>query len=92
MRRSLQESLEDWSDWDVAAFQLAVCLGLMAEGDFPTRAKHVFWSGNPLGRSLHHMLEHLAAAGALEVREEPDRQFRWNRAFRVIEASAAETP
>jgi hypothetical protein len=51
-------------------------------GHFQTRAKHVFWSGHPTGDMLQGILEQRVAAGALESRDEPDKQYRWNGAFR----------
>lgn len=83
MERSLREALGEWCDWDGAAFALAVCLGLIEgrPGAFG-RAKHVFWSDHPVGNVLYGMLDQLVSVGVLEVREEPDRQYRWNAAFR----------
>ena len=46
---SLKESLRDWADWDVGEFKLAVSLGLMAPETDWAKAKHVFWSANPVG-------------------------------------------
>ena len=84
MQHTLREALPDWHDWDGAAYHLAVCLGLMNDepGLFETRAKHVLWSNNPIGNMLYGMLDQLVAAGVLESRDEPDKQFRWNAAFR----------
>ena len=42
MQPTLRESLHDWLDWDSAAHWLAICLGLMPDGIFQGRAKHVF--------------------------------------------------
>ena len=82
MRPSLRESLAEWSDWDGAAYSLAVCLGLMPEGIFPGRAKHVFWSNHEIGEMLFGMLDRLVEAGVLEERNEPDMQYRWRSDFR----------
>jgi hypothetical protein len=81
MPLSLRESLADWMDWDGAAFNLAVCVGLMNDATFQTRSKHVFWSQNETGELLFRMLDQLVAAGVLETRTEPDRQYRWNPAY-----------
>jgi hypothetical protein len=80
---SLREDLVDWTDWDGAAYALARSLGLMdASVSFATDAKHIFWSDNPVGRSLHSALEAFVVAGFLERRDEPDIQFRWRSDFR----------
>ena len=78
---SLKEALSDWTDVDGAEYHLAVCLGLMMPGDF-ARAKHVFWSNNPIGNILYQMLDELARQAVLEKRDEPDYQFRWNTNFK----------
>jgi hypothetical protein len=79
----LPEHLRDWVDWDGAAYWLAITLGLMKDepGLFQTRAKHVFWSANPVGEMLYAMLDQMVAAGILEKRDEPDFQYRWNQSF-----------
>ena len=82
MKRSLREALDEWADWDGAAYLLAVCLGLMPEGIFQNRAKHVFWSNHEVGSVLYSMLDQLVAIGVLETRDEPDKQYRWSRTFR----------
>ncbi len=79
----LREELSDWHDWDVVAFLLARCLGLMGpDVAFATDAKHVFWTDNTIGNMLHNMLNELVAAGVLDGRDEPDYQYRWNSSFR----------
>ena len=47
-------------------------------------AKWVYWSDNPLGNMLYGTLERLLELGALEKREEPDLQYRWCPAYRVL--------
>ena len=79
---TLKQALTEWTDWDGATFCLARCLGLMGpEVDFPVRAKHVFWSNNPVGNMLHEVLKHLIGQGILEVHPEDDTIIRWNSAF-----------
>ena len=79
--QTLKERLADWTDWDGAQYELAICLGLMASNtSFATRAKHVFWSNNPVGNALHAMLDELVSIQALEVNG--DMQYRWNTAFK----------
>ena len=80
---TLKENLKEWTDFDVAEFQLAVCLGLMPNDwkNFGSRkAKHVFWSANPVGDTLHTIIEELTDIGILEYDEKKDK-WRWNKEF-----------
>lgn len=85
--------MADWTDWDIAAYELARALGVMREGGrFHMEAKHVFWSDHPIGNMLDDMLQRLVAVGILQNRAEPDDQYRWNPDFRgswEIERSAS---
>ena len=63
---------------------LAQCLGIMPLGTGMNEAKWVYWSDNPLGNMLYGTLERLLKLGALERREEPDLQYRWRSAYRVV--------
>jgi len=74
--------MKEWSDWDGAARWLATCLGLMPDEPGWGRTKHVFWSNHPIGNVLYETLERLVQVGVLESRDEPDKQYRWNPAFR----------
>lgn len=81
--KSLKDRLNDWTDIDYVQFELAVCLGLM-EDDlelFRTKAKHIFWTDNKIGRALYCMLMDLVGAGILEYDKEEAR-FRWNQNFK----------
>jgi hypothetical protein len=80
---SLRAALEEWTDWDVAGYSMAVALGLIDpdRSPFPTKAKHVFWSNHPVGTALHEFLDTLAGLGVLERRDDPDIQYRWNRDY-----------
>jgi hypothetical protein len=78
----LSESLGDWTDWDVASYELGCCLGLFESQSFQVDVKHVFWTENPLGRSLLEALKIFVDAEILEARDENphdgnDLQFRW---------------
>ena len=77
---TLKEAIPDWTDVDVAEFHLACCLGLMGP-DFPVRAKHVFWSNNPVGSMLHEIVKRLIEQGILEAHPDDDMIVRWNKAF-----------
>ncbi len=80
---TLKEALGNWTDLDIAAYQLALCLGLMTpDVEFATRAKHVFWTDNGIGNLLYKMLDELTQQGVLEKQVEPDYQYRWNADFK----------
>lgn len=80
--RTLKESLGAWTDRDLAAYELALALGIMTPADdFATDVKHVFWSANAVGDGLDAALEAFVAAGFLEWSEERDR-IRWNPMFK----------
>jgi hypothetical protein len=81
--QSLKEALADWTDIDVAQYAVAICLGLMSPNvPFPPGVKGVFWTNDPIGELLYHILENLTGANILEKRDEPDYQYRWNADFR----------
>src|SRR5438067_9988579 len=73
--QTLRAALAEWTDWDVAGYALAVSLGLMPGAPGFGRAKHVFWSDHPAGTALLGILDELVAAGVLDRRAEPDRQY-----------------
>jgi hypothetical protein len=80
---TLKEALQNWTDFDGAMYELALCLGLMTpEVDTFASTKHVYWSDNPVGNALYATLDELTQYGVLEKRDEPDYQFRWNPDFR----------
>ena len=81
---TLRVALADWTDIDASAHVLAQCLGIMPSGLGMNEAKWVYWSNNPPGNMLYGTLEHLLELGALEKREEPDLQYRWCSAYRVM--------
>ena len=72
----LGDVLTDWTDWDVAAWELARVLGVPVAEPF-WRAKGTFWTDNAFGNGLHDALLALHRAGVLDRRDEPDEQFRW---------------
>lgn len=77
----LNQRLKDWVDFDGAAYELGVVLGVFEEtppGGFWLRhaPKWVFWTDNSLGNTLHEMLEQLVGIGMLEKNDED--QYRWN--------------
>lgn len=77
-----KEEITEWTDSDIAAYKLAVSLGLMnPDVDSYTTAKHVFWSKNEIGTVLYNILGALADKGVLEVDTENEK-VRWNQSFR----------
>lgn len=77
---TLKEKLKDWTDWDGAQFALAVCLGLVEDGQESwLRNKGIFWSRNDIGEGLYEVLQQLVRAGILERRSKPDDQYRWKK-------------
>lgn len=79
MESFFKEALNDWDDWDTAAFHLAQALGIFnTELDRFAEVKYLFWTDNEIGHTLHIMLNQLVDCGILEARKEPDLQFRWN--------------
>lgn len=80
---TLRDNLQDWTDIDLAAYQLALGMGLMIpDVAFAGRAKHIFWSENAIGAMLNDILRSFAENGILEYRDEPDYQYRWNPTFK----------
>jgi hypothetical protein len=79
--KTLRERLADWHDFDGAAYELGVVLGLFPEfGQEPGQdpwhgTKGIFWSANPLGDVLNEMLHKLVEVGMLDF---DDERFRWN--------------
>jgi hypothetical protein len=79
---TLKSRLLEWTDWDYAMYYLGIALGLIDESvPFATKAKHVFWTNNPVGVLLMGILDSMVVAGILLKRDEPDYQFRWNSEF-----------
>lgn len=79
----LKVRLAKWRDWDGAAYELGVVLGLWMDygapiGEDPWHGlKHIFWTDNPLGNALYNSLIELVNAGVLETQEDK-LSFRWN--------------
>jgi len=78
--------MSEWHDWDGAEYELGIALGLFdpEKHPFATKAKHVFWTNNPVGNALHSCLESLVEAGILEGKKDGGdayMKFRWNQDF-----------
>jgi hypothetical protein len=79
---TLKNSLTNWTDFDIAGFEFARCIGLIRSDVEFGRAKHVFWGANPAGEAIHRILfEELVKVGVLEVNPEDEIQVRWNSDF-----------
>jgi hypothetical protein len=82
--QTLKRSLADWTDADMAAYYVAIALGVApdpgGEWDFWGGKKWMFWSANPLGEGLGRILDMLAENGVLE-KDEDGMKFRWNPKF-----------
>jgi hypothetical protein len=77
--QTLRERIRDWTDWDVAEYELGVVFGLWPEfgsdpeGDPWNGRKGTVWSANPVGDMLSETLQALAKAKVLEYDEEDHR-------------------
>jgi catechol 2,3-dioxygenase-like lactoylglutathione lyase family enzyme len=78
---TLRTFLTDWTDIDVAAHELARCLGVLPDRSRMSDAKWVYWSNGALGDELVVLLDRLVALGVLEKRDEPDYQYRVSTQF-----------
>ena len=82
MNGKLTTNLMEWTDWDIAAYYVAQSLGIVSETEKFANVKFVFWTDNPLGNALHEILKSLVSCEILELQEEPDTQYRWNKRFK----------
>lgn len=94
----LRRGMAEWTETDIATFQLAVALGIAPDLEDESKAmdafrdkKWIFWSANPLGDGLYRILETLVECGVLEKQEEQLR-FRWNPAFDWTTYSPPDSP
>ncbi|MEZ5986119.1 MAG: Imm45 family immunity protein [Hyphomonas sp.] len=84
---NLATRLEAWTDLDVAAYHVAIALGLMpppqaGAGPFYFGGrKDLFWTDNPLGNMLFGILNDMVVLGALEEHSNDDTLVRWNSVY-----------
>lgn len=87
--KTLRERLANWIDFDGAAYELGVALGIFEQewgGGVPGRddpwhgTKGIFWSANPLGDALDQMLRQMVKAGVLEF-DVQGLRYRWNPSY-----------
>ena len=74
----LPAALAEWTDFDVAAFELGRALGIFTAEDSFASVKGALWSNSPLGVALYETLRVLVAGGILEDKPEDDTIFRWS--------------
>lgn len=74
----LRDRLQDWTDWDVAAFYLGRAVGIVPEDYSFTSAKGMLYGSAPgePGRKVILLLNLLADLGVLEMRDGYS-EFRW---------------
>ena len=70
-------ALREWTDVDVAEFELGRALGVFAPSEDFTEVKGVFWGKNPLGEALYGTLRALVSGGILEENPDDAERYRW---------------
>ncbi|MEP3890392.1 MAG: hypothetical protein ABJN69_07980 [Hellea sp.] len=85
--QGLRQSLETWTEIDVAAFHAGAALGIIpppSDGEsiysFGDK-KWIFWTENPLGNMLFDLLENMVTLNILEKHKGDDHLYRWNTRF-----------
>ena len=81
--QSLKEALQEWRDYDAAAFALGSALGLWdsAFSTFAVDVKHVLWSRHEVGDELYSVLASLSRLGIL-LDDSENQRYRWNPEYR----------
>ena len=79
MKHILSERLKDWTDVDIAMHEIALCLELIPEDDFP-KYKRFYWSQSEKSELLSKILLDLSKIGFLEINEN-DNTFKVNPKF-----------
>lgn len=82
---TLRELLQDWTDMDYAAHKLAIHLGVIPVTgltEFATKYKWLYWTNNPVSKSLYDSLSAMAAANIL-VFDEDLMKYKWNEDFKL---------
>lgn len=81
----LRARLAEWTDFDMAAYHLGVCLGLFSGAstvDEFLKYKHIFWTNCTLGNMLSDILSTLHLEGIL-LNDDDDGVYKWNPNFEV---------
>lgn len=76
----LKDRLADWHDFDGAAYELGVVLGVFPDEPWDPKVKKFFWVRNPLGGVLQFILDVLTANGVILCQVE-DQIYKWNDNF-----------
>lgn len=82
---TLKELLKDWTDMDYAAHILALQLGIIpiaGAGQFATKYKGLYWTNNPVSKSLYDSLNAMAVAGIL-IFDDDMMKYKWNVDFEL---------
>lgn len=74
---SLPAALGEWTDFDVAMFELGRALGVFAPSEDFGEVKGVFWGDNALGRALYDTLRALVSGGIVEEKPDDPEIYRW---------------
>lgn len=86
---TLQQRLLDWTDIDLAAYELGAHMGLWREfGSKPNSdpwngVKWVMWSNNPVGNALYETIHAMIDQQVLDATEDKD-QVRWHPDFKKL--------
>ena len=77
---SLPAALREWTDVDVALYELGRALGVIGPSESFNQAKGMLWWGaeNPLGEALYGTLRTLVSGGILEENPDDSQMYRWS--------------
>lgn len=84
--------LEEWTDFDIALYELSIEFGLIKideakdRYDFFRKQKHLFWSNNTFSNSLTEIAYNFAKIGLLEIND--NQQVRVNKEFLAIHSDS----
>ena len=76
----MPEALREWTDVDIALFELGRALGVLDRHESFNQVKGMlFWGAeNPLGKALHDTLRVLVTGGILEEKPDDPGMYRWS--------------
>ncbi|KQR91119.1 hypothetical protein ASG01_14655 [Chryseobacterium sp. Leaf180] len=69
MKQKLLERMKDWTDVDIAMHEIALCLELIPEDNFP-KYKRFYWSNSEKSELLSNLLKDLVKIGFLDMNED----------------------
>ncbi|UBB89942.1 hypothetical protein J4771_00905 [Candidatus Kaistella beijingensis] len=79
MKQRLIERMKDWTDVDIAMHEIALCLELIPEDNFP-KYKSIYWSHSDKSELLSNLLKDLSKISFLNMNED-DYTFKINPNF-----------